>query len=308
MMQKMRKNNWLPNRTWAYYENIIKLSGENDNISSLDSSFLDSLGLVNDGTLSETGKRYFNFKFIELDEYHSRDILREVLVKYQPVEAIIQLLRNVAEIKKENILTVLKNRGFWADNTISHLVNFISLLNFSKIIVYSKKYGHIKIIYNFLDEGKTPTDIFIDPTTPYSNRILFKRILSGCKKYIYWLDKHFQKEGLEIIWESINSQSVKEIKIISIDLNPSLLKSSKKEYLRLKSEFNKKGINLFWFILDSKLIRDNHDRWILSEAKAWNVPPLNAIISGQMSEIHESDNNTEVLSAFSKYLSNSNEI
>jgi hypothetical protein len=51
---------------------------------------------------------------------------------------------------------------------------------------------------------------------------------------------------------------------------------------------------------DSKAVRETHDRWIVTRERSWNVPNLNAILSGQRSEIVASGNTSELEAMFEK--------
>ena len=60
-----------------------------------------------------------------------------------------------------------------------------------------------------------------------------------------------------------------------------------------KKEFNNNGIDVdLKVIIDSKIKSKIHDRWIISNTKSFNLPSTNTIVSGQYSEIKET--NSEV--------------
>lgn len=167
------------------------------------------------------------------------------------------------------------------------------------------------LLQGFLSKDKEksfPKDIFIEPTKPYSNIMALKKILSACTDFIYWIDKHFQKEALEIIWDIADVNKIKEVVILSLSLEQTTNKSAKKSYKKLKKELNNKGIKLKWFIIDSKLIKDTHDRWILTKTIGWNLPNCNSIFSSQRSEIHETTKFKELIKIFKNYLKKASEI
>jgi len=80
-------------------------------------------------------------------------------------------------------------------------------------------------------------------------------------------------------------------------------------YKRLKQELSLKGVQLIWSIIDSKSIKDSHDRWIIGgKDTVWNVPNVNAISSGQRSELNRSENYKQILEAFNQYWGLSTEV
>jgi hypothetical protein len=63
-----------------------------------------------------------------------------------------------------------------------------------------------------------------------------------------------------------------------------------------------------WRVIDSTKIRDTHDRWIIGDESARNVPNVNAIISGQHSELNLSSQRDEISQLFEAYWAESNPI
>ncbi len=69
-----------------------------------------------------------------------------------------------------------------------------------------------------------------------------------------------------------------------------LSSDARKYYRRFKQEMENKGISVAWATIDSKLVRDTHDRWILDDVGYLrNIPNVNAISSGQRSEMNLSE-------------------
>lgn len=304
----------LPTSDWLHHDKIIKALGEKDPIHDTSDdvmAFLESLGMVSSNALTDSGYKYFEFKFIKSDPVSAKRILFDKLLTYPPAELIVQLLHGVKSATRSNALSILKNHEYWQYSNETPLTYLLLLMNEVELLSYSKKFKTIRVIFNPNElKNEIPHNIFIEPNKPYSNRTWLKKILGDCDKHIYWIDKHFQKEALEIIWEIADGNKINEIKILSLNLGVEhISKQTKDDYLRLKKElFETKKIILLWFEIDSKLIRDAHDRWIICAKNAWNIPNVNAIISGQRSEINKSINRSEVLAAFSNYLKMAKEI
>lgn len=300
----------LPSKNWQVYDDIIKALGEQEEtLISDELDFLEEIGMITSSTspeLTDDGDAYFQARFIQNDKTAGIEILKTLLLKYRPVEALVQLLWGVRAASKENALTILKSRGFWDCSGSAPLTHLLVLLNQVGIVTYSRKTGSLKINVNpNLEETKSPPNIFVDPDKPYSNLMWLRRILSDCKGYIYWLDKHFYKEGLEQIWEVADGERINEVKIISLELKDNLTKNAKKEYKKLQAELAKRDISLEWYVIDSKDIRDDHDRWIIGDGSLRNVPNVHAILNGQRSELNESSNHDEMIKVFRDYLAKS---
>jgi hypothetical protein len=55
----------------------------------------------------------------------------------------------------------------------------------------------------------------ITPETPSQNRSVLRQAIHNCKGFIHWIDLFFNKEGLEFLMDSFDTQSVKEIKLLT---------------------------------------------------------------------------------------------
>lgn len=294
----------LPQKPWKVLERYIKSVGENETPDSVvdDEKFFQSIGFLDPfGKLTERGRSYFEERFIKGNHSEAKRVLSFCLLDYPPVEAITQYLWGVKGATTESALTILKANGFWCYSGTAPLTHLLELLNEARIIGYDRGNKKVVVLKNPGSQNP-PRNIFIDSSRPYSNIVWIKRVLSECDEFIYWIDKHFQKEALEWIWEIADASKMKEIKIISLDTNENLNKKAKDEYKRLKRELSLKGIGLTWYVIDSKEIRDTHDRWILGKDYARNVPNVNAILSGQRAELSRSDNFDEIFKAFKEYL------
>lgn len=309
----MNNEYYLPQMSWSEHEKLFRLFVEGDESPIGDDfAFLKKLGFISDDTLgaelTELGQTYYDARFIRSDTSASNEITKSAILKFPPAEVLLQLLHGVENAKRDNALAVLKSRGFWCYADETPLTHFLLLLNQVGLITYSKKHRTLRILHNVHDGQKeVPQNIFIDNSTPYSNIEWLRRILSDCSGYIYWLDKHFLKQGLSYIWEVADANKVTKILIISLFLKEHD-KSTIKEYRRFKEELANKGITLEWLVIDSTEIRDTHDRWILSKNVGWNLPNLGTILSGSRSEINKSLNHDDIEKAFKSYYKKAKEI
>lgn len=305
----------LPSRSLKKLLPFVKQAGEEGAASRFDIGddfdFLEGIGVFSataSGELTDEGVHIFESVFIRRD---SKEIetLRQLLLTYPPTIAIQQYLWGVKNISVDQVLVVLKTTGFWHYVSLEPLTHFLDLLNELGIISYHRKTRTLKILIS-PDAERVPRSVFIDPSRPYSNILWVKRILGECEGYIYWLDKHFQKEALEWLWAIADASKIKGIKILSLDMGDvNLNTDARKSYKRLKQELAGKGIDLTWSTIDSTLIRDAHDRWIIGGNEyVRNVPNVNAISSGQRSEMNTSENHSEAVAAFRTYMTSAKEV
>lgn len=304
---------YLPQVSWSDHEKLFKLFVEEDESALGDQfGFLKHLGFISDNVLgaelTELGQQYYDARFIRSDIETSNTLLKESLLKFPPAEILLQLLNGVNNAKRDNALSVLKSRDFWYYDDETPLTHFLLLLNQVGLVAYSKKLRTLRILYNIHDSSiDIPPNIFIDSSTPYANIEWLRKVLKSCTNHIFWLDKHFVKQGLSYIWETADANRVKNITVLSISLKEHDKKTID-EYRRLKKELTNKNIKFNWLIIDSKEIRDSHDRWILTKDKGWNLPDINTVLSGSRSEINESPNYKEVIGAFRMYAKEAKEL
>lgn len=314
-IQQKNKKTHLLQSNWKKIIPHIQHAGENGAVSDYklvdDYQFWVSIGVFekgDSGKLSSTGKILFETFCIRCDN-NEKEILQSLLLNFPPTIAIQQYLWGVENIMVSQVLSVLKTTGFWSGQSTEPPTHFLEFLNYVGVIKYDRKNRKVKIILS-PDTPSVPKSIFVDPTRPFSNIVWIKKILNECEGFIYWIDKHFQKEALEWLWAIADANKIKKIKILSLDMgDQNLSRSSKRYYKRFKEELANKGIEVTWATIDSTLIRDTHDRWIIGENKYLrNVPNVNAISSGQKSEMNYSENYDDAIATFDEYWNKSEEI
>ncbi len=138
-------------------------------------------------------------------------------------------------------------------------------------------------------EGPIQQKTLISPETPFSNKSAFWNTIKSCDGYIYWVDKYFSKEGLELLTQSLEKNKVKMIKIlISLEKADDTLRHLFKDF-RDEMKNNQVTCELR-VITDSKLKSSIHDRWIISKNNSFNIPSPDTIARGQYSEIKSTEN------------------
>jgi hypothetical protein len=255
--------------------------------------------MASEATLAEPGDRYFHARFIDEDEAGATEVLRHQMLTICPeAAAICQRLANRPQVPRGIAGTVLRSQGFGSDLTDRKLGTLLALMDRAGVITYAKREAQFTVIAKPLSEPDLPTSMFISPDTPWSNRAWLRRLLGECRGVIYWLDKHFLPEGLDFIGAAADGAHVTEVRVLSLALQENETRKARRAYRDLATELQTRGIRFEWRFIDSKDLRDTHDRWVISEDRAWNIPNLNAILSGQHSEIVATDNGEELRKMF----------
>jgi hypothetical protein len=290
----------LPSRGWQAYQEVIRGLGEYR--SGLDTEhleFLESLGLVGAGHLTEPGEHYFRLKFIEQNEEAAVGVLRhQILTTCPEAGAICQMLANRPRVARGVAETVLRSQGYGEELTDRRLGSLLALLDHTSVIAYARRQGCFRVLTPPLTQPELPSSIFIAPDTPWSNRQWLHRLLSDCRGRVLWLDKHFLPEGLDFLGAAVNGADVTDVRVLSLALPENETRRAKRSYRDLARELQSRTTTFEWRFIDNANVRDTHDRWIMSDRGAWNVPNLNAILSGQHSELTTSTNTAELRKMF----------
>lgn len=280
---------------WKESEELIQIIAEKKKIEkkqqSENLSFLKEIRILDEKLqLTQIGYEFYKEKFILFNEKEALNIISSLLTEYKPVIVICSLLWGFPNLNKESIHRVLLTSNSIDKNTRSEdLSNFIMLLNKCNILKYSKKLNLIRIVFNpksvDIDSHKGS---FISPETPFSNIKNFKQIIRSCKKFIYWVDKHFSGRGLELLIDELDGNIVSEVKILLSKNSNINFDRFRKDFKRFKAELkNKKISSNCRIILDKDVVNDIHGRWIISEKSTFNIPPINSILKGQYDEFLE---------------------
>jgi hypothetical protein len=295
----------LPSKGWASYEAGIRTLGERRPLPSADDlRFLESLALTeasNTHALSPAGQAYFRARFIDDDLATAKALLRTQLLKACPeASAVAQSFANRPGAPRSVAELVLRNQGYGEDLTSRRLGSLLALMSWAEVIDYSKREAEFRVLANPMADDDLPQSIFISPETPWTNRKRLEQIISAADGYLYWLDKHFLPPGLDCLGTAIDGDQIDRVRVLSLELEESKSRRARRAYRDLGRELAVRTVDFEWRFIDSKHIRDTHDRWIISASRAWNVPNLNAILSGQHSEISETGNRDNLLQMFER--------
>jgi len=293
----------LPGRSWDAYEDVLRGIGEHRQPKLDLLPFLRELKLVDGSSIKLTpaGEHYFADAFIRGNQKRADVVLHDAMCKYTPALVVCQLLEGVALPDRAKAETILRSQGFHEGLSDRSIGSLLTLMDRAGLVKYNRKNGQLTIIARLSHAETVPSSVFVSPQTPYGNKVWLRRILEEGTGYIHWFDKHFMSMAFDALWEAADANRVKEIKILSLKLESNSSRRALNAYKDLKRELATKGINLEWRVIDSTEVRGTHDRWIISEKSARNIPDVGTIYSGNHAELSESHNYTELQGIFNGY-------
>jgi len=214
----------------------------------------------------------------------------------------------VPHVDKATVDSVLRNVGLGVDLTDRKLGTLLTLLDRAEVIRYVRSKGVLNVLLPPMDNGQVPSTVFVSRETPFSNVMWLGRVLKQCEGHIYWIDKHFQPAGLETLADVADGNRISEIRVISLKLPDNSTPKAMKAYRSLKTELSNRGISLEWRFVDSSVVRDSHDRWVIGSTSAYNVPDVGAVMSGNKSEMSRSESAGRLNADFENYWSQGTEV
>ena len=247
-------------------------------------TFLEQAGLVQEESyaLSNIGKDLFELLFIFADVEAANDRIVQILLQNPVVNLLCQSFYGRGKVGVEHLRVLLNYHGVGSKEIgYSSAVSLLGLLNKYGVVIYDKKNKvfTVKKTGGFIEPI---SQHFICPDTPYSNINNMRRVIRSCSGDIFWIDKHFRKEGFEMLVDGLPCQGVKSVTIISGKDN--LTESAKTDYINLQTELVQRQIALNWRTIDNNSFKW-HDRWLVADNQCYNIPPVLAIIRGQRAEI-----------------------
>ena len=162
-------------------------------------------GLIDRETfrLSPDGKVLFELLYIYLDIPKANEILKQKLLKNPVVNLIGQVFYGRGKQSIEQLRTLL-NYHCIADREVEYgeVISLLTLLNKLDVVVYDKKNKQFYV--KEVADGETPIQqYYINPNTPFSNIYNLRKVIRACRGSIFWIDKHFRKEGFEILLDGL---------------------------------------------------------------------------------------------------------
>lgn len=280
----------LPAALWDVHEAVLRSLGRKEALTRDGADclpFLAELGLVDtDGLLTDSGRTYFYHRWV-LDELEvAKDLMKQVLLRHPVIVLVCQVFHGRGSIARQQLDDLLCEQGIHQDGKA--VGRLLSILNRFRIACYSKKTGAFTVLEAVPAAASRPrpSSVFLSPRTPFTNVQRLRELLGTARGEVIWLDKHFDRKAFPLIAESLDGERVTAVTLVSSDhnLNP----AARTELHLLRKELAVKGVDLHWIIVGRQDLRDVHDRWVVCDDWAYNVPPVNSIFSAQAAEVMES--------------------
>ncbi|BDV32242.1 hypothetical protein [Microbacterium terricola] len=251
---------------------------------------LEHTGLVKNETdpeLTEAGLALYRAAFVARDDEATNRLLGQAIRTLLPIQAIAQELGNSTAIPEQGVVDLLAlHRIVDQDFTVENARPTFRWLNTLKVLVYSQKQKTVRYVPDSPEAAKAgeieSLAAMISPRTPYSNVAKLRKVLRTQIGVVIWADQHFGARALEELVDELDPTKVTELRILSGSAPNVASPKSFKDYERFRDEMKVKGITVEWRVDGT---REWHDRWLIDDKTAHNVPPVNSLFANQYSEI-----------------------
>lgn len=297
--QKLLKYNWLSLREksyswWAIYKAVFNLllmncpydfyHKDDINFTSIDDhhifpvKFLERKWINNAKEintilnktliLSDTNRR-------KISDKSPHDYLNDMLKIRWGKEKTLEILEK--HFINEEMFDLLYNSSEKSSNNEIN-ENFNKFLDLREELITNQFKKILGITYEKVSQEK-----MIQPGNHYWNELLYKDTISQCKDYIYIIDNYFNASWIKYLYEWINTESVKEILILSWPLR--IDERSREDFKKFKKEFKEKhNIQCERRSMLKDSIVENHDRYFISK-QSYLIPSSDTVKRGQNSHI-----------------------
>lgn len=252
-------------------------------LTSAHQFFLESDLLSEAGhSFSDKGKSLFEALFVYHEEATGAAQIAQFLLCNPVVNLLCQYFYGRGKVAVDQLRTLLNYQQVTVDEvTYPEIISLLILLNKYGIVVYDKK--NKMFLVKAIDGSVHPiSQYYIQPETPFSNIYNMRKVIRTCRGDVFWIDKHFRKEGFELLLDGLPYEGISSVTIISGADN--LTASARADYTALQSELGNRGVSLTWRVINNPSFKW-HDRWLVADNQCHNIPPVLAIIRGQRSDI-----------------------
>lgn len=129
-----------------------------------------------------------------------------------------------------------------------------------------------------------PESMPIQHNRPYSNARVLGQVLLSAMGSICWVDKHAGVEVIEFLME-LPLRSGLSVRVLSTRGSANGV-AFRAQLIRAKGELASQGVSFEWQWLQPEDASAIHDRYLIVDSSAWNVPPSGAVLgrSGQRAD------------------------
>ena len=199
--------------------------------------------------------------------------------------------------ENDDFLDVLE----WKGHSLARLGELAKAIECYSLVLYkgrnhsAKQVGlsTIKCLMNLFNPDPSDNfNVMIEPDRPFTNEMMFDKLLENCDDYILWLDKYFSTSSIKLLSRAINGKRVKTIRILSgIPNELGNLEELKDLFLKFRKEIEIiSNIRVELRIMPREVAATVHDRWLISKNSCYNLPSVDVMKRGQFSEINPTIN------------------
>lgn len=286
-------------RSWSALETALCAVAESNGAAANGSDVdrLQDLGLVEDldrSRLTERGERYWKAKFVLEDTDAARDALADILKDHPVATAFCAALWGMGDRPVTGALRLIRQLTKTSDDVANR--RWLALMNSAGLIVYNQKYPTLRVVYNpnelapapVAEEREKTSGHVLSPDRPYGNLLALRSVLRAGAEYLWWYEPHMPPKVLEVLYGELDGTKIKDVRILSGGAN--ITDAAKGDFDRFAKEMKKeRKIDVQWRVLDKGETFKRHDRIILSNGMAKNLPPLNTVLAGSVGEILPSE-------------------
>lgn len=241
--------------------------------------------------LTAAGLALYRAAWVQRDDDAAKRLLGQALRALLPIQVLSQELGNTEAIPEDGAVNLLAlHRVVPAAFSADEARGTFRWLNDLGVVVYSRQKKTVRFIPDDPGAAKAgeveSLGAMVSPRTPLSNVVRLRRVLRNQKGIITWADQHFGSRAFEELVDELDPAKVRELRIISGSRDDVLTAKSYRNYERFQEEMAFKGIQVEWRVDPT---REWHDRWLVDDSGAYNMPPINSLFANQYSEILPSD-------------------
>jgi len=244
--------------------------------------------------LTPTGKALYTALFVTANYEAAQEIAWSVADNDPVISRVVRVFAGQQKVRLQQLKDFLRLDAV-ADASETSLHTLLQLLEGLGIVELDQRWWTFGIRQpppRLLPESSTNKAYLLGPTTPFSNHQHIKDLLTGLSGSVYWMDKHFRKEALAWIVESMDGTRTPNITIISGPDN--IDRSAQDDFKKAQKELSYRGATLDWKVIPKTHAHRLHDRWIWDDAQSFNVPPVASMMAHQIAEINPTTNRPQV--------------
>jgi hypothetical protein len=221
----------LPKSSWsALTDLLLKLRTHKEYVASeVDLAFLRQLGYVDEANaLTKAGINLCELIHVRHDTEKADQIVHADMQNLPVTQLLLQSLSGLKDITVDQARMCLLFAGVDEAEVDSCLTSFLTLLNTTNIVTYSRKNRSIRLLVS-PRQSSAPAHIYVDKSRPYSNDLWIREIIRECQGSVMWLEqsptihdsgKNWQPRALHLSGVFLREASLMIFMIVGYSMKP----------------------------------------------------------------------------------------